>query len=486
MSEATSWKVSDIAPVILPRISGTLSMIGSACIVMEVLRNKQKRSKVYHRLLLGMSCVDFIFSSSLAVSTLPIPADSGVYGAKGNDATCTLQGFWVQFGLTETIYNTVLAYYFMRVIRYSKTESQMKKVEIYFHLIPLLYGFFNCFLALGLDLYRNASLWCWMTTDPQVFRWVLFYGPLWFLIFFPMVVFYYLTWKKVRDLEKKTAKYSFDSRGSRSTTNEMDRDRKKLRYSTRIAHQAYFYFGAFIISWIWSTAFRLGQLFTGNSNYFLLLMTSFFVPLQGFLNYFVYMRPRYLQYKKKHPKFSFFGICRRVFVSTFCRCCNTQSEEKDLRNSANYFESNTTSSSNKKQRKIRSNELNENPTDMNNDDNIFDSGFSSEDVRSSRSDKNSSEKNNSEKHSSVKVVQKAGLANSNKEERKDDQQDLENQGFTNEGREKETTESQKEMETFHEMFCDDSDEEDDQLSNDGDSAATADSLYVVKSLKTSL
>ena len=54
-----------------------------------------------------------------------------------------------------------------------------------------------------------------------------------------------------------------------------------------------------------------------------------------------------------------------------------------------------------------------------NNDNIFDSRFSSDNVRNSRSDKNSSEKNNSEKYSSVKVVQKADVENSNKEERKE-------------------------------------------------------------------
>jgi len=309
-----------------------------------------------------------------------------------------------------------------------------------------------------------------------------------------MVVFYYLTWRKVAVLEKKTAKYSFDSRGSRSTITEMNRNRKKLRYSTRIAHQAYFYFGAFLVSWVWSTLLRLGQLITGKSNFFLLLMSSFMVPLQGFLNYFVYMRPRYLQYKKKHPNFSFFAICKRVFLRTFCCCCPKEEKDGSLRNSTNYFDSNTTNSSKSKKKKqqkkkqANSNELDENPTDMNNDDNlnIFDSGFSSDDVRnSSKSDKhNSSVKNNS----SVKGgVTKANKQEETKKEEIAPQQDVETppQEFTiedNADGQKETTESQKEMEIFEEMFCgDDSegDNDDDQLSN-ADSAATPDSLYAVK------
>jgi len=61
--------------------------------------------------------------------------------------------------------------------------------------VPLLCAF----LPLFTNSYTNTGAWCWISTQQavgQVWRWLLFYGPLWSCIAFNAYA-YYLTEKKV-------------------------------------------------------------------------------------------------------------------------------------------------------------------------------------------------------------------------------------------------------------------------------------------------
>jgi hypothetical protein len=110
----------------VPRVSGTLSLLGSLYIIVDCARIKTKRIKVLPQLLIMMSVFDVFGSVAYVFSTLPIPAydpngnnegilsgpadnlvipiyinsaststdvviNGPIYGAHGNDATCTAQ-----------------------------------------------------------------------------------------------------------------------------------------------------------------------------------------------------------------------------------------------------------------------------------------------------------------------------------------------------------------------------------------------------------
>jgi hypothetical protein len=78
---------------IWPKITGALSVIGAASVCLEILKDRRKRGKVYHRLLLGMSITDLNTSFWYALSTWPIPRDTKVVAfPSGNQASCTAQG----------------------------------------------------------------------------------------------------------------------------------------------------------------------------------------------------------------------------------------------------------------------------------------------------------------------------------------------------------------------------------------------------------
>lgn len=90
----------------IPRCSAFLSICGSLYILIDVYRNHRKKLDLYHELIASMSLYDFLGSSATAFTTLPIPVydhdglPTGIHGARGNDATCKLQGFFVQLGYT--------------------------------------------------------------------------------------------------------------------------------------------------------------------------------------------------------------------------------------------------------------------------------------------------------------------------------------------------------------------------------------------------
>jgi hypothetical protein len=93
-----------IALALAPKVTGFLSMVGSFWIIVEVLMDDLKRTNVYHRLLLGLSSSDFIFSIFMFASTWPIPSDTpDIAWAIGNERTCKVQGFVLQFGIASPV-----------------------------------------------------------------------------------------------------------------------------------------------------------------------------------------------------------------------------------------------------------------------------------------------------------------------------------------------------------------------------------------------
>jgi hypothetical protein len=197
------------ALALAPKISGTFGVLFSLLIIITVIRDKNRRNKAYHRLLLGISIVDMSSGFWLGLSTWPIPAESTVLWSVGNDRTCTLQGFFTNFGITSSFYNASLTLYFLLVVRYGWKEHEIRKIEPYLHAIPLLWGFGTSFAGLGLGTFGNAILWCWIERTYSIYRWTFVYGPLWtmiVLVSFMSIMMLQYVWK----LEKTTMKYQID------------------------------------------------------------------------------------------------------------------------------------------------------------------------------------------------------------------------------------------------------------------------------------
>lgn len=336
---------------IWPHFTGALSMLGSGLIIYQILSCPKKRKLAYHRLLLAMSINDFITSFWYSLSTWPIPAGTpNLYGPSGSQAFCAAQGFFVQLGIATPLFNAALAFHYLFTIRYrwKEQEKKMKRAQRYFIAVPLIWGLGTAFAGLGMKMYNNANLWCWISSVPNqgLYRWIFFYGPLWIAIFLSGVAML-LTYQVVARTERTSSKweggfakrlsniYQTPMAGTRNfkTKKEdqnrrlkMKKDKKKDgKRSKQVSTQAFYYLMAFFFSWTPATLTRLIQLVFSRKYYSLLLLMAIFTPMQGFLNFLVYMRPRWLAYRKKHPEWGLCMAFAMIFRGEFPTTTETRS-----------------------------------------------------------------------------------------------------------------------------------------------------------------
>ena len=156
---------------LLPKFTGSLSLMGSAFIFQDVVFHKNFH-RVYHRLVLGLSCSDMIASVVNILSTWPIPraeAVDGVYLAGGTTQTCTAQGFFNELGnLATPLYNASLCAYYVLVIRNGWAEDRIRSgAEPAMHAVPTAVAFLIAILGVPFRLYNNSGWLCWIAPYPK-------------------------------------------------------------------------------------------------------------------------------------------------------------------------------------------------------------------------------------------------------------------------------------------------------------------------------
>jgi hypothetical protein len=208
------------ALAILPKVTGGLSLIFSATTAAYVCKSPKRREKFYHRLILGISLADISSSVWLAMSTWPIPSNSGALYSSGNLATCRAQGFFTQAGISSSIYNSSLSFFYLLAIKYGWREARLFHWEVVFHGVPILFGLGTAITALALDILHSANLWCWIGPNPDgsgpevtVFRMALFYGPLWIAIIVVIINLFFV-FAYVRGITLKSEEHTKRSMAS--------------------------------------------------------------------------------------------------------------------------------------------------------------------------------------------------------------------------------------------------------------------------------
>eukprot|EP00571_Detonula_confervacea_P004530 CAMPEP_0172327360 /NCGR_PEP_ID=MMETSP1058-20130122/59343_1 /TAXON_ID=83371 /ORGANISM="Detonula confervacea, Strain CCMP 353" /LENGTH=387 /DNA_ID=CAMNT_0013044389 /DNA_START=120 /DNA_END=1283 /DNA_ORIENTATION=+ len=287
--------------------------------MVSVLRDRTKWTKPYYRLLFAMCTFDAFSSLALGLSTWPIPKGSaGVYAPLGTVRTCEAQAFFIQANIASPLYNFMLSLYFLLQVRYGMSEKQIgKRAEPVMHAITIVFGLGSSFLCIALGLFNDSTLWCWINSSPkgcdqsyenngitncergdnaEIYRWAIFFAPLWAAIVGTMVVMTLLV-LAVRSQENKLAKYQFMPRNS-TLQRQQKQDRRQHQQSHRVTNQALRFVAVFYVTWAFATVNRLLQLIIGHSYFWLMVLHTVFVPLQGFFNFLVFIYPRYLKWKK--------------------------------------------------------------------------------------------------------------------------------------------------------------------------------------------
>lgn len=336
-SETISGRDKSLA--IVPHFSSALSILGSAWIIIDIVRDHNKKlGTVYHRLLLGMSSVDLLSSCFYFLSTWPIPEGTpNVYAASGNTATCTMQGFFVQLGIATPLYNGFLSIYYLLVLRYGWKEHDFRRVERCMHAFSLIFALGTAFASLAMKLYNSANLWCWIAPLPLdcassmknngestcirgdnawFYRLVFYYVWLWISVIAVSASMFLVFWT-VFQTSKTMKKWSKGGKlNSRNHVKE-------------VAIQSTLYVGAFYLTAIFPSLTRFFQAKWNCTTTFypLVLLMAIFHPMQGFWNFFIYMRPRYLRYRKKHKDWSLSQVVWQSLRRTVC--CSLDMNEFD-------------------------------------------------------------------------------------------------------------------------------------------------------------
>jgi hypothetical protein len=177
---------------ILPMATGSLSIVGSSLILLSIYRNrtgprpqpsnrhrssvcrphsKGQTSQVYLRILAGMSIYDLVytlFSSMFGLLFKPRESETDRDGY-GTRFTCTLQGFFIQWGFGCFAYGAWLSVYYVLTIRYSLSEATLARyVEPAIHFSVFFFYFGTALIASAVGLMNPTGVAaCWIVPYPS-------------------------------------------------------------------------------------------------------------------------------------------------------------------------------------------------------------------------------------------------------------------------------------------------------------------------------
>jgi len=323
-----------------------------------------KRAEIQQRILLGLAMTDFITSLHYVIGTVPFPQDDGGYG---NEMTCNVSGFIGQFVPSTAIYNAFLGLFYLCTIKYGWRDEALKKLEWTCHISALSFALVTGIICLHLELFNPAFIHCWIadhpkgcTQDPNVectrgdgnlalaLGWGFYYVPVY--IGFVVASFsMWLVYWHVRSVEKATLKYSVRAlstpvlsglssdenaasivsgafRQAKISQQRKEEEKRKLQLSRQVFKQGMWYLFAFFATWFWPTVTTICESF-GYYYYWILVLLAITLPMQGFLNWIVYIRPRFLRYREKHDQWSFGYALMRALAKPFG--CFPKSQDED-------------------------------------------------------------------------------------------------------------------------------------------------------------
>lgn len=297
-----------VALAFAPKFSGFLSIAGCSYIIFTICTSAKRRARMHYRLIVGMSFMDFFQSLSFFLSTWPSPADTPhIKFAVGNNTTCTIQGFFINFNVGVALYNASLSLYYLLVIKYRFTHDQMKKIEIILHSIPIFHSLITGFVVAIDKAFNNAGYVCYISRFPfgsskhdatrgQRVGWYLLPQFLGIIISALIGTYCMISiWLFVCKQDMKNPNQNIRFKQGKSHHQSL---RHKQSTSKAVATQALFYLIAFYVTWAMPLTNRAFEFAKGFMPFSLLMAGAVLHPLQGAFNVLVYMRHDFSPLKK--------------------------------------------------------------------------------------------------------------------------------------------------------------------------------------------
>lgn len=342
--------------------SAILSVVGSCTIVFKIVRSlcRNQTTTPYDRIILGLSCCDIIASFTYALGPFLLPSETSQrVWASGDDASCQKLGFLMQLASLWAIwYNAILSFYYLLTVRFQvKRTDFCRKYEPWLHLSGAVFFPSTALAGYVGKWYQEEDLamTCWIGEVKtgcdengenctgewgELVAYMIGAVPTIISILAVIInnVIIYLFVRK--SLNKRESNISTDreSSGSKQSQDAIERQTVQNRLRNEAAVQGFLYVTSFLITV--APAFTIqvldGSLGYGYSDqgrvYPLLVLNSILLPLQGFFNVFIYVRPSYSRFGAANPdKPSWFILKRALFDPNIPRLSsNTSGSSKPL------------------------------------------------------------------------------------------------------------------------------------------------------------
>ncbi|GFH50174.1 hypothetical protein CTEN210_06650 [Chaetoceros tenuissimus] len=309
--------------MILPKFPCILSIIGSSMIISSVFRSEDKRQHIQQRLVAVMSVVDVIAMTSwfFTFVFMPSPSKMNLPVTLGNEASCDVLAFILQFNIASAMYNASLSLYYLLIIKYNWRQTKIANIEKYLHAVPLSWGIITAIIIVALNVTDDSNWVCWISPDdakdPTLAKALIvafYYGPLW-LCFLFLGHNMYQVYKKVKETEERASKWRVGG--------------DALKHTKSVARQNFLYALSFIVCWIVPSFARLALVCGADVPKWVNVMSGSLIPFQGFFNSMVYFRIRYFNFREDYPSKSGFWIVMHIVRLTMFPCCLQSGEMRD-------------------------------------------------------------------------------------------------------------------------------------------------------------
>lgn len=145
--------------------TGSISAMSSIMTLVTICRSRDRFSSVYNRIMIGMCTFDIIVSTTMALSSIPMPVGQ-IYPFErtyGTWATCEAQAFLFILGSCGCLlYSTGLSLFHLCLIRYQMSEQVIRSfIEPLIHLCSVSIPFTIAIILHSLDLLNPAPNYPW-------------------------------------------------------------------------------------------------------------------------------------------------------------------------------------------------------------------------------------------------------------------------------------------------------------------------------------
>ena len=152
---------------ILPRVGAGISLCCSFYLVITVVSNPYYRKRIYHRIMAACALNIVVLNATSLWGSAAVPYDSGLLGARGNTATCSAQGWLLQFSqFVVPSYYVALSLLSYFSIRHKFHVPEYQHIEKWIHVSVYIFPIASACYLLYLEAFNKVVIGCYVASEP--------------------------------------------------------------------------------------------------------------------------------------------------------------------------------------------------------------------------------------------------------------------------------------------------------------------------------